>query len=109
MRVSASIEAELIHQSDGCYRVNGELVFLTVSRLLRAGRQYLPRHKQVILDLGGVTRCNMAGLALLIEWVRLLDAKDIRVRLIGLPDALTALAEICEVMPILSPYLESAV
>lgn len=64
-----------------------------------------PHHEQVVLDLGGVTRCNMAGLALLIQWLHLLHKEQVQVRLTCVPKALAALAEICEVMPILAPYL----
>ncbi len=61
-------------RGDGCFAVQGELNLALVSTLWEESRhlfrQQLPRR----IDLAGVTRCDSAGVALLVEWLRLARA-----------------------------------
>ncbi len=50
-------------------RVVGLLEFATVTKLLPAGAAAIAAGNAAIIDLGGVTGSDSAGLALLIEWL----------------------------------------
>jgi len=50
-------------------RVVGSLDFATVTKLLPAGTAAIVAGNAAIIDLGGVTASDSAGLALLIEWL----------------------------------------
>jgi phospholipid transport system transporter-binding protein len=76
-------------------RVNGELSFATVPRLLESGAALLAgRRAPVLLDLGGVTRADSAGLALLVEWLRV--ARGLRTDILyrNVPPQMLAIARV---------------
>ena len=54
---------------EGCLQVSGELVFATAPRLLAEGESLFGGQQDLVIDLGGVKRCDSAGLALLLEWL----------------------------------------
>lgn len=79
----------------GGFRVSGELVFDTVPGLLASGRALLVAGAgDVIIDLGGVTRADSAGLALLVEWARAARRVNRRLALRNMPDKMAAMAGI---------------
>lgn len=59
---------------DGRFRLSGALTFETVPELLDRSRKLLPFERALEIDLTGVDRIDSAGLALLIEWLRLAAA-----------------------------------
>lgn len=60
---------------DGRFRLSGALTFDTVPELLARSRKLLPFDRALEIDLAGVDRIDSAGLALLIEWMRLAAAR----------------------------------
>lgn len=67
----ASSEVRPDPDRPGVYLVGGELGFATVSGLLEQARSIFATGSAPLeLDLGGVTRVDSAGLALLIEWLK---------------------------------------
>jgi len=63
--------AELAFDAD-LMRVCGVVNFATVVPLAQQGEQWLREQapQRCRLDLGGVSRCNSAGTALLLSWLR---------------------------------------
>lgn len=105
MRLDERKPAHLVSEGAGRYRVEGEMVFVTVMDLLRAGEEAFAAEERIRLDLGGVTRFNMAGLALVVEWLRFARRESKSLVISNPPHALMALADICETDGILKPVL----
>ncbi len=85
----------------GHSRVSGWLHFTTVTALLPVGVAAIENGGAGVIDLGGVTGSDSAGLALLIEWLSV--AKDARrtLRYENIPSQLTQLARLSEVEDLL--------
>ncbi|MGY6213856.1 STAS domain-containing protein [Methylolobus aquaticus] len=78
---------------EGCYHIAGTLSFLNARAALKAIGDVIEGERgDVLLDLGEVTRADSAGLALLIEAMRLACQRDVRLRLRNLPAQVEALA-----------------
>lgn len=92
-----SAEGQLVSVGEGRFRVTGILGFETVKALLATSRQQFAGAKQIEVDLTGVTQGDSAGLALLIEWLRIAQGAGKSIRYTGIPDQLRALARISEV------------
>lgn len=89
----------------GHYRVSGELTFSTVNALLNESRAILfsGAGEALELDLGEVSRADSAGLALLIQWMRMAHHGGRTIRFLNLPQQLLAIAEasdLDEILPI---------
>jgi len=109
VRLDEKKSARLVPEGAGRYRIEGEMVFATVMDLLKAGEEAFAIEERIRLDLGGVTRFNMAGLALVVEWLRFARREGKRLVISNPPHTLMALADICETNEILKPMLaESA-
>lgn len=75
------------------FRLEGELTQLSVPKLWEAARAVLAAVTEDIhLDLNDVIRVDSAGLALLIDWVREVEAQTATVIFKGAPTQLLALA-----------------
>jgi phospholipid transport system transporter-binding protein len=49
----------------------GALDFTTVTALLAASRAWFAAGTDIVIDLAGVTQADSAGVALMVEWLRL--------------------------------------
>ncbi len=79
----------------GGFRVSGELVFETVPELLEQGRALFGDGAPGFdLDLGGVTRADSAGLALLVGWMRIAHARHRNIVFRNVPEQLLAIARV---------------
>lgn len=87
----------------GKFALSGEVGFADVARLLAEGDRAFASLQSVEVDLGGVTRADSAGLALLIEWSLSARAAGRRLRYGNLPSSIVSLAGISEVTELLSP------
>lgn len=76
------------------YVLRGELSFSTVTDLSRRSAELLWRAEQVTLDLAGVTRTDSAGLALLVEWLRLAHRKGKVIQFRNIPPQMMAVAQV---------------
>lgn len=92
-----------ISGSDGHFQVSGELSFNTVNTLLAESREQLFAVPAEILelDLGGVNRADSAGLALLLEWMRIARSRNMEIRYHHLPEQLLAIAQAGELEDLL--------
>ncbi len=87
----------------GRFEVSGELGFETVSALLEQSRSTLFAEPaaRIELDLGGVSRADSAGLALLLQWMRMARELNCEIRFQRLPQQLLAIARPAELEPLL--------
>lgn len=93
-------EAALEPTTDG-FRVCGELVFETVVDLLERGEPLLRQGGCLEVDLSKVSATDSAGLALLIEWMRIAQESGTELHYHGVPEQLMALASISDLDDIL--------
>lgn len=98
MTVTVTATAALRQVDSGHFAVVGELGFDTVGGLLASsGAQFAAAGTQFEVDLSGVTQSDSAGLALLIEWLKVATLTGKTVRFTRVPDQLRALAQISEI------------
>ena len=98
---TAAPTAKLTELGAGRYAVEGELVFGTVTPLDRIARKAFGRAKDVEIVLAGVTRCDSAALALLLEWAGRAHRNGGVLRYRSLPESVLAIAAISEVEDLL--------
>jgi len=80
--------------AEGRFVLRGELSFSTVTALSEKSSDLLWQAEQVTLDLEGVTRTDSAGLALLIEWLRIARRKGKTIQFRNIPQQMMAVAEV---------------
>ncbi|MCB1596077.1 MAG: STAS domain-containing protein [Gammaproteobacteria bacterium] len=85
---------ELRSVGTGQLRLSGPLVFATAGELLDVSRRTFVGDSDLSIDLGGVTKVDSAGLALLLEWLRWGQAERRSVSFTHLPDKLLAIARL---------------
>jgi phospholipid transport system transporter-binding protein len=78
-------------------RVLGSLEFATVTRLLPVGSAAIDGGRAAVIDLGGVTGTDSAGLALLIEWLSVARTAKRSLRYENVPAQMRQLAHLSEV------------
>lgn len=88
--------------SAGQFALRGELSFATVASLLKDSTPLFARSKDLGIDLSGVSFADSAGLALLIEWLRLAKRQGITLKYSALPAQLESLAAVSEVDALLT-------
>jgi phospholipid transport system transporter-binding protein len=93
----------LERRADGVLAVSGALTFQTVPDIHeRANAWVRAPNGTVAVDLSGVTRADSAGLALLLEWLRLAAGGGRELRFVNVPDQVHRLIEInglTEILP----------
>lgn len=83
--------------ADGRFRVTGELGFDTVRDLLARSREQFAGAANLEIDLTAVSQGDSAGLALLIEWLRMAQQAGQTIRYVGMPAQLKGLAQISDI------------
>jgi phospholipid transport system transporter-binding protein len=89
-------------------RVVGSLDFATVTSLLPRGTAAIDGGHAAVMDLGGVTESDSAGLALLIEWLSVAQNTGRTLRYENMPAQLHQLARLSEVDDLLSATTATA-
>ncbi len=89
--------------ADGQFQLTGELSFATVNAVLDESRAALfgKATSRIDLNLGAVTRADSAGLALLIEWLRMAQQKQCDICYHHLPEQMLAIAEAGDLISLL--------
>ena len=100
--------AKLESLGGGNFRVSGVLDASTVGDLLKQSTDRFAKLPAVHVDLAGVTQGDSAGLALLIEWLRLAKNAQQAIHLKNVPAQISALARISEVEDLLAANGEAA-
>lgn len=87
---------------NGRFKVHGALNADTVTDLLERSKAAFRGVTELDLDLSGVPEGDSAGLALLIEWLRLAKQQKQKLRFSNIPVQIAALARISEVETLLT-------
>jgi phospholipid transport system transporter-binding protein len=95
---------QISESSPGRIVVTGELTFGTARNARQLGVLVLEgsRAERLVIDCGGVTRADSAGLAVLLDWLAWGRRRSRAVSLENLPASLVAIARISEVDELLS-------
>ncbi|HEU4655838.1 MAG TPA: STAS domain-containing protein [Steroidobacteraceae bacterium] len=96
--MSATLEAV----GTGRFRVSGVLDASTTPALLEQSKERFTHEKSVDVDFAQVTESDSAGMALLIEWMRLARRQGQKLRFSNIPAQIAALARISEVDDLLA-------
>jgi phospholipid transport system transporter-binding protein len=88
--------ARLESLGEGRFRVSGVLDATTATEMLKQSESRFTQ-PQIEVDLGGVGESDSAGLALLIEWLRLARQSSRKIQFANVPGQIEALARISEV------------
>ena len=88
--------------ADNEFSVSGELNMQTVPAISRmANSQLNDISGEVSIDLSGVSRADSAGLALLIDWLRIAKRQQYAIHFRNLPEQLRQIATVSELHDIL--------
>lgn len=79
---------------EGAFRLHGNLSIETVPGLWARTNGELDEVPELTIDLGGVSRADSAGLALLVEWTRRARDNGQGIRFTNLPDQMLAIARV---------------
>jgi phospholipid transport system transporter-binding protein len=90
-------KAKIESLGGGRFRLAGVLDAATVTDLFKQSHARFAGLQTVEIDLGGVAESDSAGLALLIEWLRLGRRNNQQVKFLNIPSQITAIASISEV------------
>jgi phospholipid transport system transporter-binding protein len=89
--------ARLESLGEGRFRVSGVLDASTAAEVLEESEARFTEAPKIDIDLGGVGESDSAGLALLIEWLRMAKQSGKEIHFANLPAQIQALARISEV------------
>lgn len=89
-------------------RVEGELDIDTVPVRLKRSADWFENGQDTIIDLGGVSRADSAGVALLLEWVRDAAEAGSELRYVNAPDQIRAIVDFCGLNEVISVSSEAA-
>jgi len=98
-----SDNSKITIDNDTQWSIHGELGFHTVSQLLKDFKQ---KQKNTglpaTIDLNQVTRTDSAGLALLVEWLKIASQTNKEIQFLNFPKQLLHIAEVSEADTLLS-------
>ena len=97
MRDTGTSRARLESLGAGRFRVSGVLDASTARAMLEQSEARFEQFKDLDVDLGGVGESDSAGVALLIEWLRMARQSQKAIRFANVPAQIEALARISEV------------
>jgi len=86
----------------GRFRVSGVLNAGTVTGLLKESRERFAGGTRLEIDLSAVAESDSAGLALLLEWLRMARHASQQIHFVNMPAQISALARISEVDDLLT-------
>lgn len=82
-------QASISRQGDG-FSLSGQLDFHSVASLLSSNGWLQGEHIQI--DMGKVQQSNSAGLALLLEWMKIAQQKGLQIKYHNVPEQLLVIA-----------------
>jgi len=85
---------EIITQSEGSYLIKGNLTFNTINQSIINALKFPNNIQTVTIDLQELSKIDSAGLALLIEWKKLVQIQQITLQFKHVPAQLKALVKL---------------
>ena len=94
---SVGSEGVTVRRDGDVCRVAGVIDFSSARATLERVEPLVARGEVRRIDLGGVTRSNSAGLALMIEWLAAARREGRPLEFVAVPEGLRQLAAVCQV------------
>ncbi|MES9903204.1 MAG: STAS domain-containing protein [Sedimenticola sp.] len=94
--------AEIILDADGCARVDGDLIFSTVTGLLQRAEECLSGRQTLIFDFAAVRNSDSSALALLLELLDRSRSGGVTVTFRNIPASLLDIARLSNVESLLT-------
>ena len=89
--------------------VSGDLNFLSIINIWSASLPLMESSPKLVFDFAGVTNVNSAGLALLVEWIKLANKMNKKISFMSIPPQLISIGGVCGVAPMLKFVSETVV
>jgi phospholipid transport system transporter-binding protein len=81
-------------EKPGYFIVDGDLTFSAMDKKTVKSFAFLAGQKEITIDLGGVGNADSAGLALMLEWIKIARGKKILLKFRNIPQQLLNLAKL---------------
>ncbi len=96
----SGVKASLDESGTG-FSLRGRLTRENVAELWARGREALAGRSRVDLDLQQVSMCDTAGVAMLVDWMRIARTYDLELRFHGAPEQMLAIARVSDLAHLL--------
>lgn len=90
-------QAALLTESDGQWRLQGDLSFATCAELYESARVAMTARLPTSVDLAAVERVDSSGVALMLDWLRAARAASQPLAFHNVPEHMQKIAELCGV------------
>jgi phospholipid transport system transporter-binding protein len=95
-------EAEaLIEQVDGGFALSGKLTRENVAEIWTRGVEKFVGQTRIDLNLAKVSICDTAGVAMLVDWLRVARVNGQELRFSGAPEQMLAIARVSDLVQLL--------
>lgn len=84
----------IMKEKPGYYIVDGDLTFSAMDKKTVTTFKFLSGQKEIVIDLGGVGNADSAGLALMLEWIKVSRGRKTALRFRNIPQQLLNLAKL---------------
>jgi phospholipid transport system transporter-binding protein len=84
----------LTDEGNGLFSLAGNLTFATIDKQSLKSFGFLTSHKQIMIDLSHVGSTDSAGLALMIEWIKISRQHKTQLQFQNIPQQLKQLAQL---------------
>jgi len=89
------IEQSTITSDDGGgIMIEGAMTFSTANQLLADSRAYFASQSELLIDLTKVAQADSAGVALLVEWLRIAKCQQVALHFRNIPTQMWAIIEV---------------
>lgn len=93
-RLSRLPQWSLIEQAPGYYTLEGRLTFASIDKQTPRSFGYLKGIDSICIDLAQVEATDSAGLALMVEWIRISRMSRVHLSFKNIPEQILALAKL---------------
>ncbi len=94
------MSAARIEGGEGRFAVSGTLTRDSVTELWRLGAEEFSGQPSVELDLAQVSKCDSAGVAMLVDWLGIARRKGQELHFRSVPAQMLAIAQVCDLLPL---------
>lgn len=84
----------ILEQSAGVFQVQGDLTFATIDKQIVKSFSFLKSASSITIDLSKVSNTDSAGLALMIEWIKISRQYNTTLNFKNIPEQLRKLAKL---------------
>ena len=84
----------ILEQSAGVFQVQGDLTFASIDKQIIKSFGFLKTSQTITIDLSEVSNTDSAGLALMIEWIKMARQYHVTLNFKNVPEQLQKLAKL---------------